>query len=318
MSGNGEWTHLNIFELAVTSPSHQLYCNGRQQVEVTVKLQAVDADGKSVALSDAQRASIRLIDYNSGVELPDVPPSGTVSQGWGATRSRNQYRFYPEKHTEGSEARDLADYECFTWYVQSAELPPKKIGCQIQQNEHVVIKSNVSRSNQFVELFPQQIPGIDPSTTAVDYIWESERVEGGIDERDKTTVDYYYCAPLIDGNFVGFKEFTVKPASMFQWASPSPTSDLFSFTGYGKPGGSIIEYQVSPIFNDRKHPGITMPRSGQGVVVLIRNERILQQDAPGAYKGACDIDAIDNDGTDRKLRVNFDSSGRNKLTLSRR
>lgn len=318
MSDNGEWVHLNTFELAVTSPTNQLYCNGRQQVEVTVKLQAVDTNGKSVALSDAQRASIRLIDYDSGVELPDIPPSGTLNQGWGATQSRNQYRFYPGEHTDESEAHDLTGYECFTWYVQSAELLPQKIGCKIQQDEHIIIKSNASHSNQFVELFPQQIPGTGPSTTAVDYIWESERVEGGIDERDTQTVDYYYCALLIDGNFVGFKEFTVKPASMFKWASASPTSDLFSFTGYGEPGSSTIKYQVPSIFNDRKHSEITTPRTGHGVVVLIRNDRINQQNAPDAYKGACDIDAIDNDGTDRKLRVSFDSSTRNKLTLSRR
>src|SRR5258706_1371636 len=89
------WNYLETFELRATSPTNKLYRNGRQQVQVTIYIRPTDIDGNVATLTDAQRASVHLIDYDTGQELPAVPDSGRVTDGWAVTRRRNEFEYFP-------------------------------------------------------------------------------------------------------------------------------------------------------------------------------------------------------------------------------
>ncbi|KVS39945.1 hypothetical protein [Burkholderia ubonensis] len=310
------WTEL-VFDMEVTSPSNRLYRNGRQQAEVTIKLLAIDADNRPVALSAAERASVRLIDYNSGAETAPVPASGTVTSGWGTTIERNEFAFYPGDRRAAAPQTPAAGHEFFVRYAQTVDESPKRFGCQVTRDDGVVFKSSDGHKES-VELSPVRLPSADGSRS-ITYPWESRRIEGGSNEWDLTTVDYYYCGLSINGSRIALLTFDASPPSIFQWESTNPASDLFSFTGVGAPGSDTATYIVPSRFTTRTHRRILEPRRGQGVVVLIRNEGIRQDSGNDTKPPPINVVARDEFGTDHLLRVTFESSAnRNKLVLTER
>jgi len=312
------WTAL-VFDMEVTSPSNRLYRNGRQQAEVTIKLRAIDDNNRPVELSAADRASVRLIDYNSGAEIAPVPASGTVSSGWGATTKRNEFAFYPGDRTALDPQTAASGYEFFVRYAQTVDESQKRFGCQVTRDDGVVFKSNDDAYKEYVELFPVQLPSAVEARAAVTYSWDSRRIEGGSNEWDLTTVDYYYCGLSINGSRIALRTFDASPLSMFQWESTSPASDLFSFTGVGAPGSETATYNVPAGFSSRTHRRILEPRRGQGVVVLIRDQGIRQDSGNDATLPPINVVARDEFGTDHLLRVSFKSSAnRNELVLTER
>ncbi|MET4676670.1 MULTISPECIES: hypothetical protein [unclassified Luteibacter] len=69
------WVQLALFRVYKNAfpdnePALHVFNNGRQQCEVRIVLSALDANGNSVALSDADIATIELIDYVTGEPLP--------------------------------------------------------------------------------------------------------------------------------------------------------------------------------------------------------------------------------------------------------
>ncbi|WP_126282472.1 hypothetical protein [Burkholderia stagnalis] len=309
------WTAL-VFDMEVTSPSNRLYRNGRQQAEITIKLLAIDADNRPVALSEDERASVSLIDYNSGAEIAPVPESGTVASGWGATTARNEFAFYPGDRSAAT-PQTAAGYEFFVRYAQTVDESPKRFGCQVTRDDGVVFKSSDGHKES-VELFPVRLPSAD-GTRSVTYPWESRRIEGGSNEWDLTTVDYYYCGLSINGSRIALLRFDATPPSIFQWESANPASDLFSFTGVGAPGSETATYAVPSRFTSRTHRRILEPRRGQGVVVLVRNEGIRQDSGNDTKPPPINVVARDEFGTDHLLRVSFKSSAnRNELVLTER
>ncbi|RQQ59965.1 hypothetical protein [Burkholderia stagnalis] len=311
------WTAL-VFDMEVTSPSNRLYRNGRQQAEVTIKLRATDVDNRPVPLSETERASVRLIDYNSGVEIAPVPASGTVTTGWGTTAERNEFAFYPGDRAAAASQTAASGYEFFVRYAQTVDASPKRFGCQVTRDGGVVFKSNDDAYKEFVELFPERLPSAD-GTRSVTYPWDSRRIEGGSNEWDLTTVDYYYCGLSINGSRIALLTFDASPPSIFQWESGNPASDLFSFTGVGAPGSDAATYVVPSRFTSRTHRRILEPRRGQGVVVLVRHEGIRQDSGNDTKPPPINVVARDEFGTDHLLRVSFKSSAnRNELVLTER
>ncbi|QND44679.1 hypothetical protein HB780_02570 (plasmid) [Rhizobium lusitanum] len=285
---------------------------------MTVVLRAIDANSQVVSLSDEQRRSVRLIDYDSGEPLSGVPASGIVEGGWGATQTRNEYEFFPGNRAASEPRANEPGFEFFTWYVQTVESSPKKIGCQVTRDTDTIFKSNADNFKKSVELLPQRLPSAH-ETRAVDYPWEVRRVTGGENDWDTTSVDYYYCGLSVDGSRVQFRSFIAVPASMIQWESSNPASELFTFTGYGAPGSTSAVYAMPAIFDSRKHNAITAPRSGEGIIVAIRDVGIRSSNAQNPNRSPCNISAMDEFGTEHLLRVEFkSSSNRNELVISRR
>jgi hypothetical protein len=310
------WTNVT-FDVEVTSPGNRLYRNGRQQVEVTLKLLATDIDTKPVALSPDERSSACLIDFYSAAQVAPVPESGTVVTAWGTTTERNEYGFYPGGRTPVSDVSP-SNHEFVVRYMQTVDDAPKKFRCQITRDDGIVFQSNGNASKEFVELIPERLPSAH-AARSTSYPWNFQRVVGGSNEWDLKTVDYYYCSLTINGGSISLRTFDATPPSIFQWESSNPASDLFSFTGVGAPGSETAVYGVPARFNSLTHTRISEPRRGEGVVVLIRNQGIRQDSGQDTQRPPMNIVARDEFGTDHLLRVNFKSpSNRHELVLSER
>ncbi|MGG1948628.1 hypothetical protein AB1286_28130 [Trinickia sp. NRRL B-1857] len=315
------WATLVLLDMAVSSPSSRLYRNGRQQVELTVRLRALDAMGESIALSDAQRDSIRLIDYDTGQPLPNVPPSGEVAQGWGATRVRNRYAFFPgsDERRSADKARTLGE-ESIVWYVQTVETRPKRIGCQVRGDDGMLSACTGDASVPFVQLTPERLPAQDFART-VEYRCEREsafppNMGRGDSARD---VDYYYCSVYVDGRRLGLLSFDVQPASLLHCDDTEGRAAAFSFTGFAAPGGRSIHYAVPSTLDAHRHRIVARPRAGEGVIVVVHGEASAHDRPARLAWESCDIHAIDEFGTPHAMRIAFATSGaRRTLEFARR
>lgn len=315
------WATLVLLDMAVSSPSSRLYRNGRQQVELTVRLRALDATGEPIALTDAQRERIILIDYDTGQPLPNVPSSGEVVQGWAATRVRNRYAFFP-----GSDDRECVDKEraqgeeSIVWYVQTAETRPKRIGCQVRGDDGMLSACTGGVSVPFVQLKPERLPAQDFART-VEYRCERESafpasMGRGDSLRD---VDYYYCSVYVDGRRLGLLSFDVQPASLLRCDETSGLGATFSFTGFAAPGGRSIHYAVPSTLDAHRHRIVARPRAGEGVIVVVHGVAGANDRPARLGWESCDIDALDEFGTPHAMRIAFRTSGaRRTLELTRR
>ncbi|WP_116138614.1 hypothetical protein [Trinickia diaoshuihuensis] len=314
------WATLVLQDMTVSSPSSRLYRNGRQQVELTVRLRALDAKGQCVALSDEQRDSIRLIDYDSGQPLPDVPPSGEVAQGWGATRVRNEYAFFPAaggRERAAPRTKATGD-ESIVWYVQTADTRPRRIGCRVQSGATPAAGPGVSAP--FVRLEPERLPAQD-FARSVEYRCERESafprsVGRGHPVRD---VDYYYCSVYVDGQRLALLSFDVMPASLMQCDDAQAPGATFAFTGFAAPGARSIRYALPSTLDALRHRIVARPRAGEGVIVLVQSEAGGADGIARLPWTSCDIDAIDEFGTSHAMRVTLERAGACRtLVLSRR
>lgn len=318
----GSWTALSIFELRIDSGSQSLYCNGRQQVKIEIRLRATNST-EVVKLSTSERASLRLIQTANSQEIPAVPGGGNVTSGWGRTIERNVYDYFPGSVRDQTRDRDAVsrDDERFYLYVQTVAAEPLRISAQIRRDDGVFFRSNAPEFASEGEV--TAIPVSVPSYAIIGYEdeWKQPvRVEGGAnDDYDLRTVDYYYCGLVVGGNHIPFRTFNVAPYSMFQWESTNPATRNGSYTGFAGPGRLNTRIQYGSESAPYKPPTVRseLTRDGYGIVVLIRRDDITYSGT--ARRGPCDITAIDIHGNEHQLRVNFvAANNRHALKLTKR
>jgi len=315
------WATLVLLDMAVSSPSSRLYRNGRQQVELTVRLRALDATGESIALSDAQRDSIRLVDYDTGQQLTNVPPSGEVLQGWAATRVRNRYAFFPgtDERQSPDNNRTIGE-ESIVWYVQTVDTRPKRIGCQVRGEDGMLSASSGEASLPFVQLKPERLPAQD-FARSVEYRCERESAFPASAGRGDSMrdVDYYYCSVSVDGLPLGLLSFDVQPASLLRCDDTEGAGTAFSFTGFAAPGARSIHYALPSTLDAHRHRIVARPRAGEGVIVVVHGEANAHDRPARLAWESCDIHATDEFGTAHALRIAFSASGpRRMLELTQR
>lgn len=311
------WTTLVLLDVVVSSPSARLYRNGRQQVELTVRVRALDTHGKRVPLSDAQRDSVRLIDCESGRPLPLIAVSGDMTEGWGTTRVRNAYAFFPAQDSRRTpDVNDAKGDECVIWYVQTTDSLPKRIGCEVRRDNDTLLTCAAGGSPSFVELIPKRLPTQD-FARSIEYRFEresafQERSGRGCPMRD---VDYYYCGVAIDGQRLGFLSFCVNPASLLRWEGDGTEYGTFCFTGFATPSGTSVRYALPSMLDAHRHRVIARPRAGEGVIVRVFGESVHVEGAEDLPWQSCRIEAIDEYGTEHTLSIAFDRAAQRTLVL---
>lgn len=315
------WATLVLQDMTVSSPSSRLYRNGRQQVELTVRVRAIDANGESVSLSDAQRGSIQLIDHESGEPLPNVPASGEIARGWGVTRVRNRYAFFPAAdELKPALPEKAAGGESIVWYVQTADTRPKRIGCQVRGDGGLSLASEGDAAVPFVQLQPERLPAQD-FARSVEYGCERESafprsVARGHPPRE---VDYYYCGVYVDGLRLGLVSFDVAPASLLRCDDVQAHGTAFSFTGFAAPGARSVHYALPSTLDAYRHRVVARPRAGEGVIVLVQGETGSADRLARLPWTSCEIQAIDEFGTSHAMRAAFEPAGEQQtLVLTRR
>lgn len=122
------WTNLQTFEVTTNGGVDRCYANGRQQVPVIVKIETkpLTIDGRTIYIpvSDADLATLRLVEKTTGSEVPfiSVGEEGIEHNShlqYATSRVRNRFRYYspsaqeaavlpmPEPQNNGTRFREL-------------------------------------------------------------------------------------------------------------------------------------------------------------------------------------------------------------------
>ena len=253
------WSELGKFTIAVNGEVDRCYANGRQQIPVVVTVQTkpIRIDGRDiyVPVSDADLATLRLVDKLTGAEVPFIPVAQEgIEHGsniqWAANKKRNRFRFYspsaahtpvlplPEAMNNGTRYREL--------YVHMAFEGSRTFFARFRSNGSTWSSNDVTGEN-----FEVTVSGVRPNTpTEADYRLERERVyqdEYGHDEPDdpnnpnrdvfsyyRQSTDYWRLSYRRLSTYpVEFATLLIeKNISSMQWESELLDETFFSYTGY--------------------------------------------------------------------------------------
>ncbi|WP_150696157.1 hypothetical protein [Pandoraea terrae] len=307
------------FDLELGSATSSLYRNGRQQVKLTVKIRAIDVNGNDLALSDAERKSLHLVQYKGSAELP---------QEWVSSTTYDGYEYFPA--SERRAARDGAprDTEYFDFYVSSTASSPMQVAAQITRDDGVIIRTNGTTSHP--DKYPHKhdssvtlTPVTPPNYPLDHYHLVKERVQGDAGEWNPTFIDNHYLS-LNDnrGQVIDFRAagMTMNPAGMVQWHDKVVTETHVSYVGYGQPGEAQAYFNPEIYLeNHTPDPTVLRPKPGQCTIILVARADIrYHNDSANRHNGPCLIHVEDVYGNEHKLRVTFASTtNRFDLTLSK-
>lgn len=244
------WTELQNFDIKLSGNVGSCYANGRQQVPVLVKVETkpVRVDGRDVYIpvSDADLATLYLVDKESGAELPFIPVGEEGINRpltWAVSKKRNRFRLYsptalqegtsslPEPQNNGTRYREL--------YVHMLFEGTRRFIARFRSNG-----ATWSSNDQANGDFEVEINGVLPSApTFAEYGLERKRVAqdpGGHDEGDdqfsyyRWSTDYWRLSYRRLNTYpVRFMTLQIeKNISTIQWESELLDETYCSYTGY--------------------------------------------------------------------------------------
>jgi hypothetical protein len=338
------WFAVDTFDFGVDSEPARVWANGLQQARVVVRFRPAVVPGEpDPELSDAEYESIRLVSADEKNPLPEIGEGGVPEGGkWYFTETENGYITHPELastalSTTPGQAREGRMY-VKEFYVQCHKVENLFVSARIRSDSKDTFYSNPSKddgeqNDKVLRLVAVQPPaggtigqvlltfGDNPAT----------RVEGGEDEDDMNTTDYYYLKLMIKGLQVGIKDIQfVGNTSMIKWESDTQLEDIYSITGYALPdvkndqGQQILHIDDILLrrLGDKTQkplpivdPGYPVPE-GQVLFSLHRRE-YWQYDryAKADFDAALHVVVIDVYGNKHSARIGFDGTNRNKLKI---
>lgn len=340
-----DWFAVDTFDFGVDSEPVRVWANGLQQARVVVRFRPAVYDGAPdpLELSDAEYKSIRLVSADEKNPLPEVGEGGVPEGGkWYFTESKNGYETHPglarnAQSTIPEQAREALMYTK-EFFVQCHNVEDLLVAAQIRNDSGERFFSNPSKddneqTNKVLKLVAEPPPAGGTIGQVVLTFGDKEplRVEGDEDNVTLTNTYYYYLKLMIKGAQVGIKDIQfVGNSSMVKWESNTQLEDTYSITGYALPdvvndkGQQILhideillrrlgdQTQVPlPIVN----PGYPVPE-GQVLFSLHRRE-YWQYDryAKADFDAALHVIVIDVYGNKHSVRIGFDGTNRNKLTI---
>ena len=341
------WYQLDVFEFEVTMPSPTVYANGLQQARVVVRVRPTDVNNNEVMLSDTEMASICLVTADQKIPLPEVGIGG-VPKGdkWHCTEVADD-RFDPYPHpgfvaSEVEQGHSLKTVQLKEFFVQCHKVEDLRIAAMLLSDSYRPFYTNTQtgddeNTKKVIKLVAKE-PPLGGTVGGVAFTFDNSssepwpiRVEGGANEVDLSSLDYYYLKlkilevvkPIRSVEFVG-------NTSMVQWESNTTLEDVHSITGWAmadyrnENGDMIMHFDnilLRRIAGQTQHPELIVknsdsPPAGQVLFCLQRREywtfdRYMKSD----FNRALDLVVIDNYGNNHQLKIGFDGTNRNKLRI---
>ncbi|MDO7900316.1 hypothetical protein [Pseudomonas citrulli] len=252
-------TPLKEFSIAVNNGLDSCFSNGFQQIPVivTIATNSVTVGGveQYIPVSDAELATLRLVDKVSGVPVPFIPVGQEgIEYGkdipWAVSKIRNRFRFYsataartyplapPAPKNNGVRYREL--------YIHLSHGGSATFYAQFD-SPYGVLSSTDEKS----ENYEVTVQGIPPSVPPIShYEFKRERRDAdptGHDEPPsqanpewdyfsyyRSSLDYWFLSYLRRGiDPVLFTTLSIeKNISTIQWESELVDETFFSYTGY--------------------------------------------------------------------------------------
>lgn len=261
LSTTSRWVELKLFELKVISPSDRLYANGRQQVQLRVAIEGVDAMGNAVQLSREEMDSLTLVEHDGGKAIPFVnpgPPSLTTHNArwsWSYIRDNN-FVFHAGStrgvtaSSQGSSAGGARPDQYVTYrdvFIRSNADTPLQLAATIKRDD-----GTFYYSREFYDGAVWITPVAVPKYRAIAYKLEAVQVT----EHAENPYVIYYNFSLNESNEkVEFRAFSMTPGNLISRLDRA--SHIGGVTGFATPGSSIIHWGAHAR-NDR--PKKVLPR----------------------------------------------------------
>ena len=340
-----EWLSLDLFEFEVSDMPPTVYANGLQQARVVVRVKPTDVNGTEVELSATELASLCLVTADQKIPLPQVGVDG-VAKGnkWHCTELENElYDPYPRQGLASPVAQrhsSTKKIQVKEFYVQCHKIQDLRVAAMLISDSYKPFFTNGKledgeANRKVINLVAKEPPqggtvGGVVLTFGNPGEWPT-RVEGGDDEDDLSSLDYYYLKLKI--NDVQKKIMRVEfggNSSMVKWESNTNLEDVHSFTGYAfgdqknEQGDTILH--VDEILLRRINGQVQPPRltvysghlmnEGEVLISLQRREywqfdRYMEVD----FERALDVTVTDNYGNKHPVRIGFDGTNRNRLKI---
>lgn len=332
-----QWHSLDVFDFEVSARPPTVYANGLQQARVVVRVKPM-GDGE---LSESEYESIKLVSAEQKVALPEVGEDG-VPEGnkWHYTETQNIYNPYPHpvvsQEDPPNRPKGLVVKEFF---VQCHKIEDLRVAARLRSDSYETIYSNPGDvgepDHKVINLVAVEPPdagtigGVvftfgDPGNWPV-------RVDGGDDEDDLNTLDYYYLKLLIMQKQVEIKKVQfVGNTSMVKWESNTTLEDVHSITGYAvaddtnDQGDTILHVDEilmrrlggqHHIPHETVHPSYPVPK-GEVLFSLQRREYWqFDRYAKSDFDRALDLIVFDVYGNRHSVRIGFEGVNRNKLRI---
>ncbi|QLL10857.1 hypothetical protein [Pseudomonas chlororaphis] len=319
---------LSRFEIALTSASPQLYPNARQQIAVTLTIQA--RTGK--VISRQEQESLCLSVRNNTGQFSPLPVEDNGTAHWFASATRNNYSYYPStadpapnKNEEGGTSAGVADGDVTffekTFYVMSRAPEGSQETLYARVTRHMDNESYVYNTVEDPS-FKTSV-GITaapiPQFFAPEHYTFDRTLVGGNGSSDLFIWEYSLAGRNMQLPVVTFRSAEMQPAGMIQWADRDPSETRASHVGYAAPGQSEFHYNPAIRLGSQFQPTPTAvrPRSGHITIVLQGSNNIpYDRDSAIGQGGPCVITAIDMYGNDHRFRVRFqDGTPTGRLAL---
>ena len=340
-----QWFEMDVFLFEVTEMPPTVYANGLQQARVVVRARPTDVDGKEVMLSDAEFASICLVSADEHNPLPQVGAGGVPKDGkWHYTEVADVlYDPYPRPGLASPVAvnnHSAKAVQVKEFYVQCHKIEDLRIAAMLISDSYKPFYSNSSPNDgeadkKVINLVAKEPPqGGTVGGVILTFGNPGEwpvRMEGGQDDDDLSSLDYYYLKLKIHDVQKKIKRVEFHGnTSMVKWESNTTLEDVHSITGYSfgdqknEQGETILHYDeilLRRIDGQVQPPRLTLVNGlnvpdGQVLFSVQRREywqydRYMKAD----FDRPLDINVYDNYGNKHPVQIGFEGTNRNRLKI---
>jgi hypothetical protein len=316
-------TWLVQFKIERTSASDYLYANTRQQVEISLVVQARE----NMALSDTEFESLCIVELDDNGSYAPVPPSQRGD--WWYSAQRNEYDYYSAaiQHADSPDGNQTSTRELLHtvkgWleavgtslrmgapqaepvrrkrlYMMTAAPggTTKKLFARITRDTgDIYVTDNIFVSD--VTLVAVQVPRY---SAALDYLMDRILVSGS-----EASGIFLYELHL-QHRLARFHCAGMNPMGMIQWDDRDPAQTHASNVGHAGPGEASVKYNKSIVLGSAFQRAELISNISPGKLTLVLQGDInIPYHSPSAltHNGPCTINAIDFNGNEHALRVAF-------------
>lgn len=312
---------LAVFSIEPGSATTQLYSNGRQQVELELKVQASAQNNQQISATEL--ASLRIVERdNNGTFVP--LPGVQVPRGWWFSDVRNEYDFYTPGGAsaptppKGLIAKAGRGQQLLKWLERlwTAELSPPLLTKPL----YVMTEAP---GGSIKEMFAQ-ITRDTGDVYTTDYIFVSSVVVTAVRPEVFSAEDDYLLDKTLtsgtenSGIFVyefllhprglSFLSGSMNPGGMIQWDDRANTQQHASHVGHAGPGESHFKYDDEIAVGSQFVRVSSVNRVSPGKITLVLQSDInipYNHNSAVSHNGPCQIDAIDANGNAHALQIMF-------------
>lgn len=303
----------------------RLYANGLQQLEVTVYVEMEDTVSSVLMPTDAEFASIVLVDYDADeIQITEeANPSG-----WNAQSARNSYEMYPSASSAPEPPVPLAPGRTKTIYLtaSTASLSQKE---RLQVAFEITSDTGTRSVSNGWHYAPDgtgtYIKTIDKADVHAFAIKPEVYSAANFDllpdlsmHGDSPLADHFEALALAvvsnQNRPLSIKSMTCTPPGVIEWFPNSSDEVDPRYTGYVAPGQKTVNWLEATFVPEPTRPVYTGDSTDKGVFLVCNHPGIqnVQTDPP---RGDIAVEIVDAYGSRQRCKVTISKDEYQELII---